>query len=253
MLKIDGLSVSYKRKGKSVSVLENFSMEVKKGKILAMIGPSGCGKSTLIHVLAGMISPDFGTIQMIQEKSAVFLNPHVHNIAVIPQNCGLLPWKSVKENCLLPLKLKKERIDDAKNKELENLCNSLQVSSFLERYPRELSGGQVQRVALARAFLQSPELLLMDEPFSSLDAITRMEAWEVFLKVWKKKQCTTILVTHSIEEAMYLGNEILVFTGEEKMRVTNPYFGQIQTEESYLKLKNTLHDSLQEIKKEEML
>jgi ABC-type nitrate/sulfonate/bicarbonate transport system ATPase subunit len=248
MLMIDDICVSYRSKGRRVPVLQNFSLQLKQGEILAVLGPSGCGKSTLIQVLAGMLPTDSGTVDTVLDGVRLPLNPKTHKIAVIPQNCGLLPWKTVRQNCLLPLKLRSLRIDDEKNAELEEICRSLQVDSLLSRYPRELSGGQVQRTALARAFLQEPDLLLMDEPFSSLDAITRFDAWELFLKIWRQKQPTTILVTHSMEEALYLGKEIAVFDkdrGRLLEQADNPYFGQPETEDAdFFKVKRRLHGLL---------
>jgi NitT/TauT family transport system ATP-binding protein len=228
MLTIDDISVSYRIKGKPVPVLKNFSLQLKQGEVIAVLGSSGCGKSTLIQVLAGMLPTDSGTVTAAVRGVNLPLNPKTHKIAVIPQNCGLLPWKTVRQNCLLPLQLHNLRSDDKKYAELEATCRSLKVDSLLERYPNELSGGQVQRVALARAFLQEPDLLLMDEPFSSLDTITRSDAWELFLNIWRQKQPTTILVTHSMEEAFYLGKEIAVLDKEKGgllERMDNPYFG----------------------------
>lgn len=244
MMKIDGISVSYQTKGRRVSVLRNFSLHLLEGEVLAVLGSSGCGKSTLIQVLAGMLPVDCGTVTVDKDGVDIPLNPKVHKIAVIPQNCGLLPWKTIRQNCLLPLKLHNLKIDDKKQAELEETSRSLQVDSLLERYPHELSGGQVQRAALARAFLQEPDLLLMDEPFSSLDAITRSDAWELFLNIWKKKQPITILVTHSIEEALYLGNKIAVLDkvkGSLLEQMDNPFYGQTDIiQEDFLQMKQKM-------------
>ena len=254
MLTIDHIFVSYKIKGKPIPVLKDFSLQLNKGEVLAVLGSSGCGKSTLIQVLAGMLPTDSGAVTADADGVNQPLNPRIHKIAVIPQNCGLLPWKTVRQNCLLPLKLHKQRIDGKKRAELAETCRSLKVDSLLERYPRELSGGQVQRAAIARAFLQEPDLLLMDEPFSSLDTITRSDAWELFLKTWREKQPTTILVTHSMEEALYLGKEIAVLDREKGRlleRVNNPYFGMKEPEGADLsRLKRELHTLLKPIDKE---
>jgi NitT/TauT family transport system ATP-binding protein len=245
MLKIDNISVSYRIKGRTLPVLQNFTLHLEQGEVLAVLGPSGCGKSTLIQVLAGMLPADSGTVTVFTDGVDTPHDPKTHKIAVIPQNCGLLPWKTVRQNCLLPLKLRNVKIDDKKRGQLEEICRSLKVDSIMERYPRELSGGQVQRAALARAFLQEPDLLLMDEPFSSLDEITRSDAWELFLKIWRQKQPTTILVTHSMEEALYLGKRIAVLDREKGRlleQMDNPYFGQPETirEEDLLKIKRRL-------------
>jgi NitT/TauT family transport system ATP-binding protein len=244
MLSIDKISVSYKGKENNVSVLKDFSLQLEEGEILAVLGPSGCGKSTLVQVLSGMLTVDRGAIQFINNTSIKSLNTKEQSIAVIPQNCGLLPWKTVHNNCLLPLKLRGHSIDTQKEEELKELSMALNINTLQKRYPKQLSGGQVQRVALARAFLQEPDLLLMDEPFSSLDAMTKRDAWELFLKVWRRKSPTTILVTHSIEEALYLGKQILVLDhekGSKLQRFSNPYFDNKNTEDGkYLVLRNTL-------------
>ena len=152
------------------------------------------------------------------------------------------------ENCLLPLKIRHEELDRVQKSSIEKVFESLNISALLSRYPSELSGGQVQRTAIARAFILMPDLLLMDEPFSALDEITREEARTLFLKIWKMYRPTTILVTHSIEEALYLGSRILVMgkaLGNIKYEIKNPYFGQIYPDEmEYLSIKRILREKL---------
>ena len=167
-----------------------------------MIGPSGCGKSTLLNVLAGLQKNYQGLVQI----NGANPSPKKQTIGFIPQNYGLLPWLTVKENILLGLKIKKE----AKQGLPQNLVDNLGLSNLLNRYPNNLSGGQQQRVSLARAFALKADLLLMDEPFSALDAITREEMQDVFIDLWQKQKVSTILVTHYVEEALYLGQKIIV-------------------------------------------
>lgn len=248
MLKIDDISVTYRTKGGVVPVLQNFSLSLEQGEVLAVLGPSGCGKSTLIQVLAGTLAADSGTVTVTVDGVIIPHNPKTCKIAVIPQNCGLLPWKTVRQNCLLPLKLHRLGMGKEKHAELEEVCRFLKVESLLERYPRELSGGQVQRAALARAFLQEPDLLLMDEPFSALDEITRSDAWELFLSIWRQKRPTTVLVTHSMEEALYLGNKIAVLDKEKGKLLEwfdNPYFGNPEADrQGFLQIKRRLYGLL---------
>ncbi|MBW7573824.1 ABC transporter ATP-binding protein [Caproiciproducens faecalis] len=248
MLVIENLSVSYRTKKGRVPVIDGLSLQMEQGEVLAVLGPSGCGKSTLINVLAGMLPIDSGSADFVTENGRQPLNPKTHKIGVIPQNCGLLPWKTVRDNCLLPLKLRREPITEEREREISDIYEALDVSQLLQRYPAQLSGGQVQRAALARAFVFHPDLLLMDEPFSALDAITRQDARELFLRIWNRNRPTTVLVTHSIEEALYLGNTVVVMGtshGEIQYRMKNPYFGNSNPESvDYLAAKRTLHEKL---------
>lgn len=229
MLLLKNVSINYKRKKEIINVINNFSLQIEQGESVVILGASGCGKSTLVNTLAGTITSDSGEIVYVKEQKGQALNPKIHKIGIIPQNCGLLPWKTVKENCLLPLKIRKEQVNEARKEEITNIYKSLDIDRLLHKYPKELSGGQAQRAAIARAFILRPDLLLMDEPFSALDEITREEARELYLKIWKLHKPTTVLVTHSIEEALYLGNRIIVMgadKGNIKYQMDNPYFGE---------------------------
>lgn len=228
MLELEHVFVSYTSQGQAVPVLRDLSLRAERGEVLALLGPSGCGKSTLIQLLAGMLPAESGDLRWTLNDNSVPLTPKVCKIAAIPQNGGLLPWKTLENNCLLPLRLRRRPVDPPQREHLLTLCKDLDLVPLLKRYPRELSGGQIQRGALARAFLQEPDLLLMDEPFSSLDAITRAEAWEVFLKAWQNSRPVTLLTTHSMEEALYLGNRVAVLDGtlgHLSTVVNNPFFG----------------------------
>ncbi len=248
MLVIEDLSVGYKTKKEAIPVIQTLSLHIEQGEALAILGPSGCGKSTLIKTLAGTLFANSGKMDYIKENDRQPLNPKTHKIGMIPQNCGLLPWKTVRENCLLPLKIRHEQIALERKQEIEKIYDSLDISKLLGRYPKEISGGQVQRVAIARAFILKPDLLLMDEPFSALDAITRDEARELFLRIWEQNRPTTILVTHSIEEALYLGNTIVVMgthQGNIEYQMQNPYFGKLYPESmEYLAVKQLLREKL---------
>ena len=205
MIEIRDLVVKYKNNKSFERVLGPIDLTLEQGEIIAVIGPSGCGKSTFIKALAG-ITPYEGSLLMKGES----FNYQKRRIGYIPQGYGLLPWKTVYENCTLPFYIKKIKLTEERKAHLEEVLETLELNQLKKRYPSALSGGQRQRVALARAFAFSPELLLMDEPFSALDAIMKEEAAEIFLKVWRVHHCTTLIVTHSIEEALYMGNKILV-------------------------------------------
>ncbi len=208
MIQIKSLNVNYEAVGERYVALENINLELAAGETCAIIGPSGCGKSTLLKVLAGIIKKYDGAVEINGQP----ITPSKQRIGFIPQNYGLLPWKNVAENICLGIKIKnKSSNDDLKG--LDFLIQQLGLAGLENRYPGELSGGQQQRVALARSFLLKPDLLLMDEPFSALDAMTREEIQNVFLHAWRKSSVSTVLVTHHVEEALYLGQKIVILSG----------------------------------------
>lgn len=208
MIQIKNLNVNYEAVGERYVALENINLELAAGETCAIIGPSGCGKSTLLKVLAGIIKKYDGAVEINGQP----ITPSKQRIGFIPQNYGLLPWKNVAENICLGIKIKnKNSNDDLEG--LDFLIQQLGLAGLENRYPGELSGGQQQRVALARSFLLKPDLLLMDEPFSALDAMTREEIQNVFLYAWRKSSVSTILVTHHVEEALYLGQKIVILSG----------------------------------------
>ena len=169
MIQVNHLSVSYKSKNKEVKALENINFTADSHDICAIIGPSGCGKSTLLNVLSGIIKEYEGQVLLNGEE----LNPHLHKIGFIPQNFGLLPWKTVEENCLLSFKIKREKVTNETLNKMNEMMKTLNIDALNKRYPSELSGGQKQRVSMVRSFLMQPDLLLMDEAFSALDAIIK--------------------------------------------------------------------------------
>jgi len=244
MIKIKSLNVFYKNKGAETKVIENACLTVEKGGICAVIGPSGGGKSTLLKVLAGIIVDYEGDVLI----SGVKVDPKIHRIGLIPQNYGLVKWKTVEENIFLSTKIK----DGKKNIDLEfykKLIHKLKLEEFVKRYPGRLSGGQMQRVSMARALLLKPDLLLMDESFSALDAMTREDVQRLFLEVWKEHKVTTIIVTHDIKEAIYLAKDIAIISpspGRILKVISNPLFGKLNVEIDleYIDMKSRLRKIL---------
>lgn len=241
MLEIDNLSVNYNSKNEIVKALGPISIKIAIGEIYAIIGPSGCGKSTLLHVLSGIIKDYQGQVLLNKEN----INPKKHSIGFIPQNFGLLPWKNVEKNIMLSLKIKEKVIDSTIKQRIDYILNKLDIYSLKTRYPKELSGGQKQRVSIARAFIMNPDLLLMDEPFSALDAFTREEAQELFIDLWNIYKTTAIFVTHSIEEAIYMGKKIVIISqspGSIVEIVDNPLFNteNLRQNQEYFKLSSYL-------------
>ncbi len=244
MIDIEGLTVHYQSAHETYTALSDISLTVPSGGTCAVIGPSGCGKSTLLKVAAGLIRDYDGVVRLEGQP----VDPRRQTIGFMPQNYGLLPWKTVDENICLGLKIKNNAARIDKNV-LQELMGQLGIEGLGHRYPGELSGGQQQRVALARVFILQPDVLLMDEPFSALDAISREEMQDVFLVLWQKYAVSTILVTHYVEEALYLGQRIVILSanpGHISKVIDNPLFGgrNIRTQPEFfsmgLRLRNLI-------------
>lgn len=207
-------------------VLDKLSFEVPAGETLAIIGPSGCGKSTLLRLLANLETPSGGVILHDGAPPAA-AGPARRELAVILQDYGLFPWKTVEDNLTLPLRLRGASRREQRERGAAML-EELGLSGLERRYPAELSGGQRQRVAIGRALITEPAILFMDEPFSSLDALTRERLQHVVLDVWRRRRPTCVLVTHSVEEAVFLGAWVLVLGGKparERLWLRNPCVG----------------------------
>lgn len=203
---INSLKVDYPHQGEKVRALDSIDLTLDRGKMGVIIGPSGCGKSTLMSVVAGLNSNYSGQVLIDGKKPSAG-----GETALILQDFGLLPWKTVWENIILGLKLARKTKEEIKTS-AEIILEKMNLFPLAKRYPAQLSGGQRQRVAIARALVLEPKLLLMDEPFSSLDALTREEIQDFLLKIWEETKLTTLLITHNIEEAVLLGQRIFVMS-----------------------------------------
>ncbi|MEW8977037.1 MAG: ABC transporter ATP-binding protein [Symbiobacterium sp.] len=188
---------------KETVALRDVSFDLPMGETLAVVGPSGCGKTTLLSLLAGLLPVTSGAIAV----GGAPVQPRRPGTALILQDYGLLPWKTVRENVALGLRIRGLKPDGA-----DRALREVGLADLAGRWPHQLSGGQKQRVAIARSLALEPDLLLMDEPFSALDALTREEMQELLLSIWRKRKTSLVLVTHSIPEAVYLGQQILVLT-----------------------------------------
>ncbi|WP_227767670.1 ABC transporter ATP-binding protein [Zhaonella formicivorans] len=205
-IEINNLKVEYIRQRQRVTALEGVDLILEQGQTGVIIGPSGCGKSTLLHVLAGLKTEYEGQV-LINGK----FPGYNMGTALILQDYGLLPWKTVWSNVALGLKVRKLPKAEIQ-KTVNEILQRFSLMDLRDRFPSQLSGGQRQRVAIARALALKPELLLMDEPFSSLDALTREELQDFLLRLWENTGMSIILVTHSIEEAVFLGQRIFVMS-----------------------------------------
>lgn len=206
LVQVQKLSATFTDPQGSLRVLDKLSFEVKQGEFLCVLGPSGSGKSTLLRILAGLVRSNSGTVT-INQKS---LYGTQAGIALVFQDANLMPWRTVLENITLPLEVRNH--SDGISRRAKRLITLVGLTGFEHALPRDLSGGMAQRVAIARALVQDPAILLMDEPFGSLDAITRQRMAEELLRIWETDHKTVILVTHDISEAIYLADRVLVLS-----------------------------------------
>lgn len=208
-IEVRNLSVQFmmRRSGESVVALKDINLSVAPGKFTCVIGPSGCGKTTLLNVLAGLNPPQGGDVLIDGEQ----VKGPGANRAMVFQSGALLPWRTVLQNIAYGLQIQKQPQQEIDQRSRE-MCRLVGLSGFESSYPRELSGGMQQRVNLARALATNPRLLLMDEPFASLDSQTRELMQIEVLRIWQQTRQTVIFVTHQIEEAVFLADEVMVMT-----------------------------------------
>jgi NitT/TauT family transport system ATP-binding protein len=203
-----GLDIGYGSRDAAVKVVSGLDLDVEAGCFLSILGPSGCGKSTLLRVVADLIDPLGGAIRVLGG------DPHAarsrRDVGFVFQDSTLLPWRTVLDNIRLPLDVGRGGLTRAITDRTDALLSLMGLSALADRYPHQLSGGQRQRVAIARALLGEPSLLLMDEPFGALDEITRDRLNDELLTLWRDSGTTILFVTHSIAEAVYLGERVIV-------------------------------------------
>jgi NitT/TauT family transport system ATP-binding protein len=205
---IDVGQVFGKDDGSAVAALDRLSFEIGRHEFVAVLGPSGCGKSTLLRMTAGLLGPTTGRVE-------IYGTPVVEprdEIGIVFQRPVLLPWFDVLGNVVFPLRHKYGRVTDAERRQARELLRLVELEEFSDNKVDTLSGGMQQRVAIARALLLDPEILLMDEPFSALDALTRDEMSFELLRIWSERPKTVLFVTHSIPEAVLLSDRIIVMT-----------------------------------------
>lgn len=206
VLEVNKLGHTFFLKDKALKVIDEVSFKLPEGNILGILGPSGCGKSTILKCVAGLIKPDVGNILIknITPKEAQTLK----KIGFAFQEESLLNWLNIKENILLPIGI--GNLDSQVPSKYEELIEIIGLRKFESFYPLELSGGMKQRVVLARALITNPEILILDEPFSAIDLLTRTRLMVEFYGIIKKLNTTTIIVTHSIEEAIFMSDELII-------------------------------------------
>jgi len=233
-----------------VTALAGLEASVAPGEFVTVVGPSGCGKSTLFNIVAGLEEPDAGILRF--EGNSCHAADLLGRVSFMPQRDLLLPWRNVVDNAILALEVEGVPRAEARAKALKMLPE-FGLAGFEKQYPHQLSGGMRQRVALMRTFLFERDLMLLDEPFGALDALTRamMQRW--LLDVWQKYRRTILFITHDVDEAIFLGDRVLVMTArpgsvklEQVVDLPRPRLPEIVTAPEFVRLKRTLLDAIEE-------
>jgi NitT/TauT family transport system ATP-binding protein len=205
LLVVEGLSMGYHQRGGWLPVLDGLSFQVAEGEFLCLVGPSGCGKTTVLRLLAGLERPMEGRIRL----AGADVDRPRRTVGIVFQEPTLMAWRTVAANVALPLEVDGLRRGQAR-RQARNLIDLVGLSGFEDALPAQLSGGMRQRVALARALAPDPRLLLLDEPFGALDALTREHMGGELLRIWQARRKTVVMVTHSVPEAVFLADRVLV-------------------------------------------
>jgi len=207
ILIVDQVKMTFRTQQGKLWALAGVSFRVAPGEFLCIVGPSGCGKTTLLRILGGLAKPTGGSVYLEGEP----LTAPRRRIGFVFQKAALLPWRTVLENVTLPLEIQGVEAAEARRR-AEELLELVGLAGFEGAYPHELSGGMEQRVAIARALVHDPAILLLDEPFGALDALTRERMNLELLRIWRAKRKTVVMVTHSIQEAVFLADRVLVMS-----------------------------------------
>ena len=205
-----GATVRFASARRAVTALEDVSLEVEQGGFLTILGPSGCGKSTLLRLIADLVAPAAGRVRVLGDEPAVARKKR--SIGFVFQDATLLPWRSALDNVSLPLEIGLREGAPPRARDPKELLKLVGLAGWEHALPHELSGGMRQRVSIARALVAGPKVLLMDEPFGALDEITRDRLNEELLRIWHETGVTILFVTHSIYEAAFLGQRVLVMS-----------------------------------------
>ena len=241
---IDGVTVRFETDSGDVTALENVSVEIGEGAFLTMLGPSGCGKSTLLRLVADLVPPTVGQVSVHGGTTEQARTNR--DLAFVFQDATLLPWRSAIDNVRLPLEVGRRNLSAQRQASPEELLALVGLAGREDALPHELSGGMRQRVAIARALVCQPRLLLMDEPFGALDEITRDNLNGELLRIWRETGITIVFVTHSIPEATFLGQKVLMLAANpgrvrDLVEVEVPYKGALRDRDSAEFTKVTAH------------
>ena len=208
MIELASITKTYRsRQGDPIHAIEDVSLAIKEKEFVSLVGPSGCGKSTLLKLVAGLVTPTRGVVRI---RGAEVREPFP-DVGIVFQSAVLLPWRTVLDNVLFSIEMLGLRRDSHRDRAM-SLIELAGLAGFERKFPWELSGGMQQRVAICRALVHEPSLLLMDEPFGALDAMTREEMGFELLRLWEERRKTILFVTHSIPEAILLSDRVVVMT-----------------------------------------
>lgn len=208
LLRVDGVTKTFTDGDNPVNTLAGISFEMGSGEFACILGPSGSGKSTLLRIIGGLLKPDAGTVWFQDQP----LSEPQQEIGFVFQSTNLMPWRTVEQNVLLPVEVQQGKVTDADRERATDLLALVGLQGFEKSFPKQLSGGMSQRVVLARTLLHNPTLLLMDEPFGALDALTRERLNVELLRIQHLQTKTVLMVTHSISEAVFLADRVLVLS-----------------------------------------
>ncbi|MCY1487383.1 Aliphatic sulfonates import ATP-binding protein SsuB [compost metagenome] len=246
MLIASGVEKRFKRDGVQVEAIRSFSMDVAEGEFVSIVGPSGCGKTTLLHIVGGFEEPSSGRVEL---NGKVIKAPGPDR-GVLFQESTLFDWLTVEQNVAWPLHVQGKR-GKAVTEQVRELLELVHLGGFRNHYPSEISGGMKQRVALARLLAQDPAIMLMDEPFGALDAQTRELMQELLEEIWRRNRKTVLFVTHDIDEAIYLGTRVVIFTARPgnlkksvKIDLESPRSIEIKKSPEYRNYHNEVWDLL---------
>ncbi len=207
ILRAEHLYKHYVGRQGTLPAVEDISFDVQQGEFLCVVGPSGCGKTTLLRLLSGLLMPDRGQVFL----HGKLLQDPCPQIGLVFQTANLMPWRTIYENVRLPLQIAHTPVAEATAR-VEEALQLVGLADFARSYPRELSGGMQQRVSIARALVHKPEVLLLDEPFGALDALTRENLNQQLMHLWTATGTTVVMVTHNIREAVFLADRVLVLS-----------------------------------------
>ncbi len=246
-IQLNNISREFSMPKGSICALKDISLSIQEGEFVVIVGASGCGKTTLLNLMAGFLKPTSGQI-LLQGKEIEGINPRC---GMIFQQYALFPWKTVAENVAFGLKMK--RVPKKERKEIAGRYIELVgLKGFERSYPHTLSGGMKQRVSIARALANDPEVMLLDEPFAALDAMTRQVLQEQIVQIYEKQRKTIVFITHAIDEALLLSSRLIIMTarpGRIALDIINdlpyPRDASVQLSERYLELKRTIWDTVQ--------